>query len=151
MSISATENLGCIIILCIGCVFKERGPLPRGTVWTRCLLIMIALLGSPCVVSQRGTLRASYSVLSGLKIWERSCRHLGTEFIVLEGHFIPETVLGSFVSGILCPGPGLQMFSASTRGISYFAGVVGGLYCTALYSILRCHGAHLSLFLVDTL
>lgn len=43
---------------------------------------------------------------------------------MLEVRFIPEAVLGLMeapeVSGILCPSPGLWMFSAFTQGISFF-------------------------------
>lgn len=82
--------------------------------WGKCLLITIALLCSAVSVSKWRTQRVSYSVLSGLKIRERSCRHTdtGREFIVLEVDFIPETVLGlreaPGVSRILWSGLGLQ-------------------------------------------
>lgn len=43
-------------------------------------------------------MRYSKSLLLNLKRFEnereRSCRHVGTEFTVLEVHFIPETVFG---------------------------------------------------------
>lgn len=94
--------------------------------WRKRLLITIALLCSAVRVSKWDSQAVSYSVLSGSKIRERSCRHtnIGTEFIVLEIDFIPETVLGvreaPGVSRILWPGLGLQHPGHPLRASVFF-------------------------------
>lgn len=74
---------------------KEKGQLLKGVV-KKVLLITTAWLRSTFSVSKCGILTASYSILSGWKIRERSCQYtdVGTEFLVLGAHFIPETALG---------------------------------------------------------
>lgn len=54
----AHEKLGCMIILYVGRGFKESS---LEELWTKCLLIMIALLYSTFTVTKRGIVRASDS------------------------------------------------------------------------------------------
>lgn len=80
------ENLDQTTACCLKGVCLRSGDSSITELQRKYLFITTALLCSTFSVSGWGILRASCSVLSGLKIKERSCRHtyVGTEFVVLD-------------------------------------------------------------------
>ena len=134
---------------CLKGVCLRSGDSSITELWRKYLFRTTALLCSTFSVSGWGILRASCSVLSGLKIKERSCRHtyVGTEFVRLDSTLFLKLFLAWWwLPRSLPSSVPVQDCRCSVQpvGASDLLRSGGWSECAVLYFMHRWHRAYLS-------